>query len=289
MCPNMPILRFLCEVVTLRESFDWSLIPQYLFFKLILQGVILTLSLAILAQTFGSFIGLLLYFLRRARLAPLRWLANTYIWFFRGTPLLLQILLFYTIIPYLGLLGPLSSLNFFPALGFTRVPMDSFVAALVALSLNEGAYMAEIVRAGIDAIDVGQMEAAKSLGMTYYKAMRRIVLPQAARVIVPPLGNEFNSMLKNTSLASSIALLELVGTAQEIGSHSFTTLELLVVASFWFLFLTTIWTIIQAYIERRLNVSVTDPGARGPGSYLSRLMGFNFGNRDQSLQGILTR
>src|SRR5258708_6783601 len=171
MCPNMPILRFLGEVVTRGERFDWSVSRQYLLFKLILQGVILTLSLAILAQIFGSFIGLLLYFLRRARLAPLRWLANTYIWFFRGTPLLLQILLFYTIIPYLGLLGPLSSLNFFPALGFTRVPMDSFVAALVALSLNEGAYMAEIVRAGIDDIDVGQLVAAKSLCMTTYNTL----------------------------------------------------------------------------------------------------------------------
>lgn len=138
--------------------------------------------------------------------------------------------------------------------------MDSFVAALLALSLNEGAYMAEIVRAGIDAVDDGQLEAAKSLGMPYRMAMRWIVLPQAARVIVPPLGNEFNNMLKSSSLASAIALLELLGTVSEIGAASFTTFELYVVASFWYLVLTSIWTIIQALIERRLNVSVVEPG-----------------------------
>jgi polar amino acid transport system permease protein len=274
MCPNTPILNFFCNLVTLNGNFDWSLIPKYLLFKLILQGVIMTVVLAVLAQLLGTIIGLLLYFMRRANLQPVRWVANAYIWFFRGTPLLLQILLIYTLIPIFGLYGPLNSINFFPALGFDRVPMDSFIAALVALSLNEGAYMAEIVRAGIDAIDVGQMEAAKSLGMTYYLAMRRIVLPQAARVIVPPLGNEFNSMLKNTSLASSIALLELLQTAKEIGGHSFTTLELLVVASIWYLLLTSIWTIIQAYVERRLNVSLTDPGAAGGGGYLQRLLSF---------------
>ncbi len=190
----------------------------------------------------------------------MRWLANAYIWFFRGTPLLVQILLFYAAIPYLGLVRPLADLNFFPSLGYDRVPMDSFIAALLALSLNEGAYMAEIVRAGIDAVDDGQMEAAKSLGMPYRMAMRRIVLPQAARVIVPPLGNEFNNMLKSSSLASAIALLELLGTVSEIGAASFTTFELYVVASFWYLVLTSIWTVIQALVERRLNVSVVDRG-----------------------------
>jgi polar amino acid transport system permease protein len=241
----MPVIHFLCNLVTLNGTFDWSLVPKYVFFKLILQGVVMTVVLAVLSQILGTIIGLLLYFIRRANLLPVRWVGNAYIWFFRGTPLLLQIILIYTLIPVVGLYGPINSFNIFPALGFDRVPMDSFIAALVALSLNEGAYMAEIVRAGIDAIDVGQMEAAKSLGMRYYLAMRRIVLPQAARVIVPPLGNEFNSMLKNTSLASSIAMLELLQTAKEIGGHSFTIPELLIVASIWYLILTSIWTVIQ--------------------------------------------
>jgi polar amino acid transport system permease protein len=272
MCPNVPILHYLCNLVTLNGNFDWSQIPKYVLFKAILQGVVMTVVLSVLSQLLGTIIGLLLYFVRRSQLAPVRWLGNAYIWFYRGTPLLLQIILIYYLIPLLGLYGPINSLNFFPRLGFDRVPMDSFIAALVALSLNEGAYMAEIVRAGIDAIDVGQMEAAKSLGMTYYLAMRRIVLPQAARVIVPPLGNEFNSMLKNTSLASSIAMLELLQTAKEIGGHSFTLPELLVVASIWYLALTTVWTVIQSAIERRLNVSLADPGAVRVG-YFQRLLG----------------
>jgi polar amino acid transport system permease protein len=286
MCPDVPVLHLLCNLVTLNGHFNWSLVPKYVLFKLILQGVIMTVVLAVLAQFFGSIIGLLLYFFRRARVAPIRWLGNAYIWFFRGTPLLLQIILIYLLIPNVGLYGPLNSINFFPALGFDRVPIDSFIAALVALSLNEGAYMAEIVRAGIDAIDVGQMEAAKSLGMTYYLAMRRIVLPQAARVIVPPLGNEFNSMLKNTSLASSIAMLELLQTAKEIGGHSFNQLELLVVASIWYLILTSIWTVFQSVIERRLNVSLTDPGAAAPGDYFRRLIGFGGRERVAPVIGI---
>jgi len=153
--------------------------------------------------------------------------------------------------------------------------MDSFIAALLALSLNEGAYMAEIVRAGIDAVDDGQMEAAKSLGMPYRMAMRRIVLPQALRVIVPPLGNEFNNMLKSSSLASAIALLELLGTASEIGAAAFTTFELYIVASFWYLVLTSIWTIAQALIERRLNVSAVEP--RAAVGWWQRLVGTRVG------------
>ncbi|HEY7984299.1 MAG TPA: amino acid ABC transporter permease [Ktedonobacterales bacterium] len=274
MCPNAPIVNFLCTLVTLHGTFDWSLIPKNLLVKPILLGVIMTLVLAVLAQFFGAIFGLLLYFIRRSQVAPVRWFGNVYIWYFRGTPLLVQIELLYALIPFFGLLGILNSINFFPAIGFDRVPMDAFIAALVALSLNEGAYMAEIVRAGIDAIDLGQLEAAKSLGMTYYLAMRRIVLPQAARVIIPPLGNEFNSMLKSTSLASAITMLELLQTAREIGTPSFTIPELLIVASIWYLVLTSIWTVIQANIERRLNVSLTDPGAAAPGDYLKRLIGF---------------
>jgi len=138
---------------------------------------------------------------------------------------------------------------------------DSFVAGYLAFSLNEGAYMAEIVRAGIDSIDPGQMEAAKTLGMTYWLGMRRIVLPQAMRVILPPLGNEFNSMLKTTSLVSVISLYDLLGAAEAIGSPLFLSLELLTVACIWYLALTTLWTIAQYALERRFNASTRDPGS----------------------------
>ncbi|HLY29950.1 MAG TPA: amino acid ABC transporter permease, partial [Ktedonobacterales bacterium] len=162
----------------------------------------------------------------------------------------------------LNLARPLRNLDIFTPLGFVGIFTDSFIAGMVALSLNEGAYMAEIVRAGIDSIDIGQMEAAKSLGMTYAQGMRRIVLPQAMRVIIPPLGNEFNNMLKTTSLVSTISLYELLGAAEQIGNFQFRTLELLVTASIWYLAMTTVWGFIQAQIERRFNASTLDPALR---------------------------
>ena len=127
-------------------------------------------------------------------------------------------------------------------------------AGILALSINEGAYMREIIRAGIDSIDKGQMEAAKSLGMRYGLTMRRIVLPQAARVIVPPLGNEFNNMMKTTSLVYTIGVYELFADAEQGYSQTFHT-EFFVAVAFWYLVLTTVWTFIQAAIERRLAVS----------------------------------
>jgi polar amino acid transport system permease protein len=286
MCPSVPVLQFLCNLVTLNGTFRWALIPKYVFDGRIIQGVIVTLILAVLAQTLGSLVGLLLYFVRRAPTPLVRWLGAGYVWFFRGTPLLVQITIFYYLVPQLGILGLLNGINFFPALGLSQVYLDAFIPALLALSLNEGAYMAEIIRAGIDAIDVGQMEAAKSLGMTYLLAMRRIVLPQAARVIVPPLGNEFNSMLKSTSLAATISLFELFKQGQDIGGLSSTTFELAIVAAIWYLVLTSIWTVIQAYIERRLNVSLTDSGATPPGGYLERLFGFGGRLRGATIGGV---
>ena len=161
--------------------------------------------------------------MRRARFKPVSWIADAYIWLFRGTPLLVQVIAVYLATSYLGVARPLQASNVFSVIGFDPSgyggALRPFVAGFLALALNEGAYMAEIVRAGIDSIEAGQMEAAKSLGMTYWLGMRRIVLPQAMRVILPPLGNEFNSMLKNTSLASVISLYDLLGAAQASAAH----------------------------------------------------------------------
>lgn len=257
-----PILQFIQQVLTLRGSFNWDYVWGFLFSPDILQGILVTILLSVIGQVVGSVIGLLLYFVRRSRIQALRGLANTYIWFFRGTPLLVQILFLYSFMPYVNLARPLINTHFFRHIGFTiDIPFDAFIAAAVALALNEGAYMAEIVRAGIDSIDVGQLEAARSLGMTYGLAMRRIVLPQAMRIIIPPLGNEFNSMLKNSSLAYVIGASELLFTAY---SHSFTLgapLELYTVAVIWYLVLTTVWGFIQAIIERRFSASTREPGA----------------------------
>src|SRR2546427_12004094 len=151
--------------------------------------------------------------MRMSRFPCLNGPARAYIWFFRGSPLLVQVLLLWDGLPRI-----INNPNFL---------LPDFACVLVAFSLNEGAYMAEIVRAGITSVDTGQMEAAKSLGMRYALAMRRIVLPQAARVIIPPLGNEFNNILKTTSIASVIGLFELTHAADELGSPTFTIFELL--------------------------------------------------------------
>lgn len=244
------------------RSYDGAAVGHYLFAQLILQGVVITVILSVLAQFLGVVIGLLLYFMRRARFRPLGWIANAYIWFFRGTPLLVQILFVYLAMPYFGVARPLRSADIFTPLGFVGILTDSFVAGLLAFSLNEGAYMAEIVRAGIDSIDTGQMEAAKTLGMTYWLGMRRIVLPQAMRVILPPLGNEFNSMLKTTSLVSVISLYDLLGAAEAIGSPIFRSLELLTVACIYYLLLTTLWSFVQYYLERRFSASTREVKAK---------------------------
>lgn len=220
--------------------FRWDVVGHYLFSGLFLTAAWTTLWMAVIAQTCGVIIGLFLALMRMSRLPLLFWPARFYIWLFRGSPLLVQILILYFGVP-----------EVFPGL----VPyITVYSAALIALSFNEGAYMSEITRAGISSVDPGQMEAAKSLGMRYWLAMRRIVLPQAARVIVPPLGNEFNNMLKTTSLASVIGLFELTYTAQVYGSQGFDYFELLIVATFYYLVLTTLWGYIQNWIESRMDV-----------------------------------
>src|SRR5436190_16354984 len=182
--------------------------------------------------------------MRMSRYPYLSLPARAFVWFFRGSPLLVQVLLLWDGLPRI-----INNPNFL----LPNFLLPDWACILVAFSLNEGAYMAEIVRAGITSVDTGQMEAAKSLGMRYALAMRRIVLPQAARVIVPPLGNEFNNMLKTTSIASVIGFLELTHTAEIFGSPTFSIFELLVLATLYYLLLTTLWGYIQNWIENRLD------------------------------------
>jgi polar amino acid transport system permease protein len=227
--------------------FQWNVIWQYLFSSLFLNAALTTLWISVVAQCCGIVLGLFLALMRMSRFAWLSWPARSYIWLFRGSPLLVQILILFFGIPTL-----------FPG---SQIYLTPLICILLAFSLNEGAYMAEIVRAGIDSVDHGQMEAAKALGMRYSLSMRRIVLPQAARVIVPPLGNEFNNMLKSASLATVIGFHELTGTAQTYGSQSFITFELLIVATFWYLLLTTLWGYAQHWIESRLDPKCTGRNA----------------------------
>ena len=244
---------------------NWAIVRQFLFSDLFIKAAWTTLWIAVISQTCGVIIGLFLALMRMSRHRWLSLPARFYIWFFRGSPLLVQLLLLYFGIP-----------EIFPAL----VPyITVYSAAIIAFSFNEGAYMSEIVRAGITSVDPGQMEAAKSLGMRYALAMRRIILPQAARVIVPPLGNEFNNMLKTTSLASVIALFELTYTAQVYGSQSFSYFELLIVATFYYLIFTTVWGYIQSRIEKRMDPDrLTATELKAQKSWAQRLMGFGSGS-----------
>jgi polar amino acid transport system permease protein len=267
----MPIINFFTGILTLGGKFEWSLVWQYLFDDSIIKGAEITVVLAVMAQVTGTLIGLLLYLLRRSRWRAVRGIGEIYIWIFRGTPLLVQLLFLFNLFPLLGLARPLNSNPLFSDLGFQYVTLSAFLSAFIAFSLNEGAYMSEIVRAGIDSIDPGQMEAAKSLGMTYGLAMRRVILPQAARVILPPLGNEFNSMLKTTSLAGAFGLTELYLAGSGLGLSLFKPLEFAVVLSLWYLLMTTLWGFVQQYIERRFNASNLEQ-SKGT-SFIGRMLG----------------
>jgi polar amino acid transport system permease protein len=232
-------------------QYNWNIVVDSVLRpdRLIISGIWLTLSISVVSQLIGVVLGVFGALGKMSKVAPIRWLANIYVWFFRGTPLLVQItFLFFG----LGVTG----IYRFPEINLLGLAIPGAVqAGVLALGVNEGAYMSEIVRAGILSIDPGQLEAAKSLGMTYGKAMRRIVLPQAARVIVPPLGNEFNNMLKTTSLLVIISVPELYVTFSRknaSGPTVFHPFELFLAAAVWYLILTTIWSVIQAFIERRL-------------------------------------
>src|SRR5215470_34920 len=240
--------------------FRWDIVGQFVFSSFFLQGAWVTLWISIVAQAAGVIIGLFLALMRMSRFPLLSWPARAYIWFFRGSPLLVQVLLLWD-----GL----------PKVSNNVLLLPAWAVIVIAFSLNEGAYMAEITRAGITSVDPGQMEAAKSLGMRYALAMRRIVLPQAARVIVPPLGNEFNNMLKTTSIASVIGLMELTGTAEVLGSFNFTIFEWLIMVTFYYLFLTTVWGFVQGWIENRLDPDrLTKADLIEKKSWAARMMGF---------------
>lgn len=218
----------------------------------LLAGLAITVYASVISQIVGVLLGIVSALAGMARNRFFRFLSGFYVWFFRGTPLLVQLFLVYFGTPYL-----LGGVDLFPnhvEIGFLDLK-GAVLAGIVALSINEGAYMSEIVRAGILSVDPGQTEAAKSLGMTYRLTMTRIVLPQALRVIVPPLGNEFNNMLKTTSLLSVIAVEEIFRVAQAANSATFKTFEAYLGVAVYYLALTTVWSTIQGRLERRLGVS----------------------------------
>ncbi|MEH6375268.1 amino acid ABC transporter permease [Streptomyces sp. KLMMK] len=225
----------------------YSTIPDYLFDSTVVEGLGKTVLISVLAMLLGLVGGILLAVMRLSKNPVTSSVSWAYIWFFRGTPVYVQLLLWFNlalIFPYINL-GPIyrDEMSDF---------MTPFMAALLGLGLNEAAYMSEIVRAGIKSVDEGQTEAAHALGMSQARTLRRIVLPQAMRVIVPPTGNEFINMLKTSSLAAAAAqYLELLRSTSDIGQTTGAPVEMLFLAATWYLILTSIFSVGQFYLERR--------------------------------------
>ena len=233
--------------------FDWPTFFQYtwpgtaLQNPLIRNGLIVTIVVSIIAQLLGVILGLFAALAKMSKAAPLRWVSDAYIWYFRGTPLLVQMALLFFGFGVMHIYD-------FPTIHIGIITISGAIqAGTLALGINEGAYMSEIVRAGIESIDPGQLEAAKSLGMSFGLAMRRIILPQALKVIIPPLGNEFNNMMKTTSLMEVISAGELFYGFNQVNARIFKPFELFIAASVYYLALTTIWSFIQARIESGLG------------------------------------
>jgi polar amino acid transport system permease protein len=237
--------------VATNPRFEWGIFGDYFFDPRIIDGLKITLELTVYSMVIGIILGILLAVMRLSPNPLVSSVSWVYIWAFRGTPLLVQILFWNAIAalyPDLTFGIPFGGPVFLH--GDANNLIQPFTAGLLALGLNEGAYMAEIVRAGIISVDEGQNEASQALGMTRLQTMRRVILPQAMRVIVPPTGNETISMLKNTALVSVIAIADLLYSAQLIYATNYKPIPLLIVASVWYLIFTTLLTIGQFYIER---------------------------------------
>jgi polar amino acid transport system permease protein len=251
------------HTVLTNDNFRWNVVGSYLFSGPVLNGLGNTLVLTVISMVIGIVGGILLAVMRLSPNPILSSVAALYIWVFRGTPLIAQ-LLFWN---FLSALYPRLALGipFGPEwISFdTNQLINQFAACLLGLGLNEAAYMAEIVRGGIQSVDHGQTEAAGALGMSRAQTLRRIVLPQAMRVIIPPTGNETISMLKTTSLVVVIGYFELLTSVQRIYSVNFQTIPLLIVAAAWYLALTSVLSIGQGFVERRFGRGL-QTGPAGP-------------------------
>jgi|SRR5579884_2237033 len=219
-------------------TFDWHIFWQALFSQSFVHGAELTIAVAVISQAVAVVLGLAVAVMRRSALPPLRWFAAGYVWLFRAIPTLLQLLFVWNALPQL--IPSLKNPWFTP-----------FLAACVALSLNETAYMAEIARAGLAAVDRGQILAGKTLGLSGPQVFRLIVLPQTIRVIIPPTGNEFITLLKLTSLASVISLRELLTVTEQTIAVNFRFAELYSAAAVWYLAIVSVFMILQSQVEKR--------------------------------------
>lgn len=225
---------------------NWNTVGDYITDGNILAGMGRTLMISVVSMIIGLVLGVVLAVMRMSKNPVTGGVSWLFIWIFRGTPVYVQLLLWYS----LALIFPVFEIPFIYKDEMTDV-MTPLVVALLGLGLNEGAYMAEIVRAGIQSVDEGQTEAAHALGMTQAQTMRRVVLPQAMRVIIPPTGNEFINLLKTSSLVAVVSYPDLLRSAQIISGRTYAVMEMLFVASFWYLALTSVFSVGQYYLERR--------------------------------------
>jgi polar amino acid transport system permease protein len=217
------------------QGWNWAGFLEYLVNPYLVGGAVTTLWLTVAAIAIGLALGVVLALMRRSPFRAVSGLASAYIWLFRGTPLLVQLIVIYTGLPQFGIrLGVVES-------------------ALLGLSLNEAAYLAEIIRSGLLAVPAGQSNAAKALGMRDDQVLRYVVIPQALRIVVPPLGNSVNGLLKTSSMASVISMEELLRRTQELIQEKFMVMELFTVAALYYLAMTTAWDFVQRKIERRFG------------------------------------
>lgn len=245
----------LAQGVVTNERFEWPVVWKYLFNENVLEGIRYTLELTVIAMLVAIILAIVLAIMRKSINPVLRGVSWFFIWFFRGTPVYTQLIfwgLFPVLVPRLGLGIPFTSVEFW-SIDSSDV-ITAFNAAWIGLALNEAAYLSEIVRAGLEAVDPGQAEAAKALGMKRSLIMRRIILPQAMRIIIPPTGNETIGMLKTTSLVTAVPFtLELQFATNAIANRIYKPVPLLLVACFWYLLITSILMVIQSRIEKHFG------------------------------------
>lgn len=236
---------------------EWSYVKKFLFAKTIMMGLVNTIVLTILAMCIGIALGVITAVMRLSSNPVLSGVARVYVWLFRGTPVILQLLLWFNlalIFPVIGIPGVVE----WQTVGV----MTPFLAALLGLGINQGAYTSEVVRAGLLSVDTGQYEAAKAIGMPRLQSLRRIILPQAMRIIVPPIGNELVGMAKLTSLASVIQYGEMLHSAENIYYVNARVIELLMVAGVWYLVLVGVLSYLQSRIESHFARGAGRPSAR---------------------------
>ncbi|QGY28366.1 amino acid ABC transporter permease [Pantoea cypripedii] len=238
-------------LVATNPNFEWTVVLKWFTEGSVLKGLQVTLGLTVVSMILGTLLGLLLAVWRLSENKLLSGISSLYIWFFRGTPLLVQLIFWYnlsTLFPTLSITVPWTGITF--ASWNTNDLITPLTAAIAGLALNEAAYMAEIIRAGLLSVDNGQVETTQAFGMSRTRALRRIIIPQAMRSIIPPTGNQLISMIKATSLVSVIAMGDLLYSVQAVYNRTFEIIPMLMVAVIWYLIITSILNVGQSAIER---------------------------------------